>query len=261
MQCLIDFDVLVYEIGYGAESGRQQPGFPPFDYVAEKLDNAIANICAITESTEPPILYVTGKTNFRNEIAKRQKYKDRPGNKPFHYKNILAYGKAKYDVRTREGLEADDLMAIEQSKRPTETIICTRDKDLRAVEGWHYGWELGAQPQFGPEYVTGFGYIRLSNDRKTIKGVGSLFFFSQCLTGDKVDSIPGIPNCGAVKAYTLLEHAKTAQEAFKIVLDEYIRVFGGRGPEELLEQGRLLHMTRELHPDGSPVLWELPLGN
>jgi 5'-3' exonuclease len=166
--------------------------------------------------------------------------------------------KAKYNTITAEGMEADDLLAIEQTKRPEETIICTRDKDLRAVRGWHYGWELGNQPSFGPEFVEETGYIRLSSDRKSIKGTGLLFFYSQCLTGDKVDSIPGLEGCGPVKAFETLDGCVDSHDAFKRVLEAYRGVYGPDAEERLLEQGRLLWMTRELHEDGSPVLWELP---
>lgn len=265
MQALIDADVLVYEVGFAAEAGWQQAGFPPFDYVAELLENRINNIVAITsypydrEGLSEPILYMTGKGNFRYEIAKRTPYKERVGNKPWHYKNIKAYLKAKYNVIESEGLEADDLMAIEQTARPTETIICTRDKDLRQVPGWHYGWELGNQPQFGPMLVDPIGLVKLSTDRKAIKGYGEKFFYSQCLTGDRVDSIPGLDGCGPVKAFEILDGAETLDECFKRVLEAYRGVYEDRAEEELLEQGRLLWMTRKLNQDGTPQLWNFPV--
>lgn len=268
MQPLIDGDVLLYEIGYGAETGWQHPGFPPFDFVADMVDNRIGNICAITESTQPPIVYFTGNTNFRTEIAVTRKYKDRPSLKPFHYYNIRAYIKGKYDFRCTEGLEADDLMAIEQTRReeilegnplysgPTvRSIICTRDKDLRAVPGWHFGWELGNQPQFGPEATDEFGWIRLSSDRRKIEGMGFMFFCSQLLTGDRVDTIPGIPKCGAVKAFETLLGCSTTREALKRVYGAYRAFAGHDGYKYMLEQGRLLWMTRRLREDGSPILW------
>lgn len=266
MQPLIDGDILVYEVGFAAEAAwkgehegvdvKEHP--PPFDVCAEFLDNRISNTCAIVGATCPPIIYLTGKTNFRYEIAKRTPYKERAGNKPFHYKNLIAYIKGKYDYRITEGLEADDLMAIEATQRPGVTIICTRDKDLRSVPGWHYGWELGNQPQFGPERVSHLGSLTLSPCRKKIRGSGLLFFYSQCLTGDTVDSIPGLPKCGPVKAYEILEHAKTEEEAFRSVLSAYKEKYPDTYEAELLEQGRLLHMTRGLHEDGSPILWEFP---
>lgn len=258
MQPLIDSDVLHYEIGFAAEAGWKGEGAPPFDYVAELLDMKIANICAITEATQPPILYMTEGKNFRNEIAKLRPYKDRAGNKPFHFHNIKAYIKAKYDWKSQDGLEADDLMAIEQCSRPGDTIICTRDKDLRSVPGWHFGWELGNQPQFGPSLVGELGALRLADNRKSVKGEGLLFFYVQCLTGDGVDTVPGLPKCGPVKAFELLQGSETSTEAFKRVLEAYRVFYGDDGDVQLLEQGRLLWMTRQLHPDGSPVLWEFP---
>jgi 5'-3' exonuclease len=103
-----------------------------------------------------------------------------------------------------------------------------------------------------------FGEITLSPNRNSIKGEGLLFFYSQCLTGDKVDSIPGLEGCGPIKAFEILDGCVDSQDAFNRVLEAYRGVYGDKAEEELLEQGRLLWMTRELHPDGSPVLWEFP---
>ncbi len=258
MQPLIDGDILCYEIGFAAEAGWQKPGVPSFDYVEELLTNRIGNICAMVEADAPPIIFLTGKTNFRTEIAKLRPYKERPSLKPFHYYNIKAYLKGTYDFRITEGLEADDLMAIEQSSRPGETIICTRDKDLRAVPGWHYGWELGNQPQFGPKLVSHLGELRLSSDRKSIKGEGILFFYSQCLTGDSVDTVPGLPRFGPVKAYDLLSGAASEEEAFSHVLRAYRDFYEERAEAILLEQATLLWMVRKLNEDGSPVMYQFP---
>lgn len=258
MQALIDADVLVYEIGFAAEKGWKGEGIPPFDYAASLLDRAVENICAITESTQPPILYLTGKGNFRYDIAKRTPYKARPGNKPYHYANLRAYIRGMYDSVTANGMEADDLMSVEQTRRGNDTIICTRDKDLRAVPGWQFGWELGDQPQYGPILVDDVGSLSLSDRRNKLIGCGGLFFYGQCLTGDATDSIPGLGGrTGAVKAFKILEGCIDLVDAFKRVLAAYREQWGARAEEELLEQGRLLWMTRELKEDGSPVLWEL----
>ena len=266
MQPLIDGDILIYEVGYAAEAGWQQSGFPSFDYVAEILDNRIANICAMVGATSPPIIYLTGVGNFRNDIAKRTPYKERPSLKPWHYKNIKAYLRGNYNAITSTGMEADDLMAIEQSSRirdgHMDSIICTRDKDLRQVPGHHYGWELGNQPSFGPMLANSLGSLCLSEDGKKLSGTGELFFYAQCLTGDRVDTVPGLPKCGAVGAFKILDGAADTYTAFRRVQEAYRAFYGDadKGDEELLEQGRLLWMTRELHPDGSPVLWEFPSG-
>lgn len=259
MKPLIDADVLVYEAGFAAEAGWNSPGFPIFDYVAEMLDSRISNICAMVNATEPPILYLTGKGNFRESIAKRRQYKNRVGNKPWHYKNIKAYMQSKYDVVISEGMEADDLIAIEHTKNPGSTIICTRDKDLRSVPGWFYSWELGHQPSFGPEYIEDPGWLRLSDNRKKLSGTGSLFFYAQTLLGDGVDTVPGLPGYGPVKAFETLNGCLDTNEAFKRVLEAYRALYEANAEEELLEQGRLLWMTRELNEDGSAKLWEFPV--
>lgn len=256
MQPLIDCDVILYEIGYAAEAGWEGPGLPSFDYVAPMCDNLINNICAIVDADCPPILYFTGKRNFRFEIAKTHPYKDRPSKKPWHYYNIKAYLQSKYEWRLQEGLEADDLMAIEQYRRGGDTIICTRDKDLRQVEGWSYGWECHNQPSFGPEYISGYGGIKLSSDRKKINGTGEAFFYSQMLTGDSVDTIVGLGGrTGPVKAFEILSGCTTSKQALKAVYEAYKSLYGPLGYSYMIEQGRLLYMTRKLREDGSPILW------
>lgn len=258
MQPLLDGDILCYEIGYAAEAGWQNAGFPHFDYVADLLTNRINNICAIVNATAPPKVFLTGKTNFRTEIAKRRKYKERPSLKPFHYYNIKAYLNCVYDTTTSEGMEADDLMAIEQCRRGAETIICTRDKDLRQVPGWTYSWELGNQPSFGPVYVDEFGSLQLSSDRKKLSGTGLMFFYAQCLTGDSVDTVPGLDGMGPVGAFKVLDGSSSMDDAFQRLLRAYRAVYGASAEEELLEQGRLLWMVREVDEKNKPVMWQFP---
>lgn len=259
MQPLIDGDFLLYEIGFAVEVGWEGENSPPFDYVIESVSNKIGNICALVDATVPPIIFFSSKRNFRTDIAKTTPYKQRASRKPYHYHNTKAYLKGKYECREHDGLEADDLMAIEQYARGDETIICTRDKDLRIVPGWHFGWELGSQPQYGPKVVSPFGRIELSPDRKSIKGEGLLFFYAQCLTGDPVDTVPGLGRVGAVGAFKILEGSVDEGDAFNRVREAYRASYGDVGDEKLLEQGRLLWMTKELKEDGNPVLWEFPV--
>jgi len=259
MQPLIDADVLRYEVGFAVESGWKQEGHedgvPPFDWAAESLDNRIANICGVVEATEPPILYITGSGNFRFDIAKSTPYKAREGRRPYHYNNLLAYMQVKYDTRIIHGMEADDALSIEQTKRPLQTIICTRDKDLRQVAGWHYGWECHNQPSFGPELVEPWGYLRLSKDRKKLSGTGEIYFFSQLLTGDPVDSIPGIDGMGAVGAFNILNGCLDRHDAIKRVYGAYRHAYGPFAYGRMIEQGRLLWMVRNIREDGSLVMW------
>lgn len=271
---LIDADVLRYEIGFAAEVGwkaiKEQKGLegddpPPFDYVAELLDGRIQEICNKVEATTEPILFLTGKNNFREKIAKKKVYKGtRPGKKPWHYNNLTAYMIGKYHARVIEGMEADDAICIEQTSNLfndelnhefPHTIICTRDKDLRQCPGWHFGWELANQPQFGPLFVSAeeVGHIELVKGE--VKGYGSKFFYAQLIVGDKVDNIPGIPGKGAVAALEALGNTNTLEEMEEAVVALYKAHYGDVWREEMREQAQLLWMVRELDEEGNPVMW------
>lgn len=271
MIALIDGDILLYEIGFAAEANWKHmkaqthpeyegPFIPPFEVAEEILDRRIGNIMGVTGATSA-IFFFTGKSNFRYSIARRKPYKERAGNKPFHYYNLKAYIKGKYEYREIEGLEADDLLAIEQASRgySEETIICSRDKDVAQVRGWFYSWELGQQAQFGPINIQGYGSLEVSEDGKKIRGTGDKFFLFQCLTGDGVDTVPGLPKCGRVKALKILQATQTYEEGLEAVREAYRAFYGGvlNGDAELVEQARLLWMIRELNEDGSPKIWEM----
>lgn len=279
MKALIDADVLLYECSSVAEpreakgTEEAQP-LKSFDFVKEVFDGRVADILKATKATSYT-LYITGKGNFRFDIAVTQPYKGkRDEKKPYHYHNLMAYITGHENCRVIEGMEADDAMAVDQEiawsceedddyqidPRFCETVICTRDKDLRMVPGWHYGWECGNQPEYRMTFIDPLGWIELSKDRKKIKGGGLKFFWSQMLTGDKVDHIPGLHGTGPVAAYDALNCCNTKEEMFTAVKSLYEMAFPDNWREYMLEQGRLLWMVRELDDGGNPVMWEIPDG-
>lgn len=271
---LIDGDILLYECGFGAETGWKSihpdsTDPPSWDYVQQMVDGRIEEICKAVGATSKPRLFLTGKDNFREKIAKKAVYKGNRDKlaKPWHYANIKAYLIGCYNAEVVDGIEADDMMCIEQLKtinwnragniQAINTIICTRDKDLRQCPGWHYGWELANQPSFGPKFVEDPGEISISEDGKKISGWGIKFFYSQLITGDKVDNIPGIPSKGPRFAYALLANTQTREEMEKAVVEAYKGFYGDVWKEEMLEQAQLLWMVRDIDDAGLPVMWKL----
>lgn len=260
---LIDGDILCYEIAFAAELGwrsitQEEDALPPFAYVHTLLETRIAQLCSEVSATSSPIIYLTGEDNFREQIAIRKGYKaNRDKEKrPFHYQNIRTYLIGVMGATVTEGMEADDMLGVHQVqalKKGQLTIICTRDKDLRMIPGWHYSWELGRQPSWGPCYVVDPGYLIYQN--KKFYGTGLAWFFAQCLTGDIVDNIPGIPGVGPVKAYKILKDSYDKEDMFNRVYEQYVCHYGDNAEEELMEQGQLLWMTRELDEDNKPILW------
>lgn len=285
MKALIDADILVYEIANCGQYTDPKSGeliVREFDYVAGLLDDKIREIESLVWATEPSVLYLTCdrklvksvnkklkhqgeeeiefKPNFRFETAKKKEYKgQRIQQKPFHYANIREYMLANYECVISYGVEADDMICVELIRNGDQlsVICCSRDKDLRMVPGMHFGWECGRQPQFGPQRVDFLGELRLSKDRKVVKGEGIKFFYSQLITGDSTDNIPGLRDGGPVLAFESLADLGSEELLFECVAGLYEAKYGGDWRVEMQEQADLLWMIRELNEDGTPVKYKM----
>jgi hypothetical protein len=285
MQPLIDGDILAYEIGSIAQFTDEETGeiIPrPWDWVVETIDNRINDICNAVGASRKPLIYLTGDTtlynmkrrvrpslpiyepNFRIAMAVSKDYKGgRKLDKPLYYNSIRAYLVGCYNAFVAIGCEADDEMAIEQTRRFNinpelcDTIICTRDKDLRQVPGWHYGWECGRQGEFGPTYYDELGTIILdrSKSQPKIVGGGFAFFCSQLLTGDIVDNIGGLKGYGPVKVYDALGTHQTTASLLDAVRSRYTELFGEAWKDNLREQANLLWMVRERDEEGKLIMF------
>lgn len=259
MKALIDADVLRMEVGAVGQTTNDEGEIEmrSWDFVQELLDSKIRDIMELTWADEYTLFLtscprthrilhrksdVEFVPNFRHEVATVKPYKGtRKGSKPLHYDNLTAYMLNCHDCVVAEGCEADDLLAMSQTD---DTIICTRDKDLRMVPGMHYGWLCGKQPQYGP--------------RKVSDEEGAKFFCTQLLTGDTVDNIPGLPRVGPVKAAAILEGCNGMEECLKAVREAYRAFYGDEWAERMSEQGKLLWMTTEFTSDNTPVSWRMP---
>ena len=225
--------------------------------VNHRIDEKIAYICAEVYSTEPPLLFSTGRTNFRNEIAKKQVYKGtRKSDKPFHWKYVRAYMKAHYEFIEEEGLEADDTAAMYQVERlkMKDTILCSRDKDWAIVPGFHFKWEVAGQPSVGPHWVDKIGHLEVVGNK--CKGDGLSFFYYQMLAGDAVDNISGLYRIGPLKSYNHLKDCTTIQELHSKVEGLYRQYHGDDWYDAFIEQGTLLWMCQHRKDDGSVMMWE-----
>lgn len=297
MRALLDGDILLYEIGFSSQQvvdGEVVPN--SWEFCADLLDGRIAFINDEVEATEPPLLFLTNTRrinkilnkqrkreeaapkeyveNFRVAAAEEKDYKGgRKAEKPYHFYNLLVYMLSKYDVHIDEnGLEADDAICVHQTKRLKEgfkdTIICSRDKDLRQCEGFHYSWEVGRQASIGPIYVEPMGWLEHKNvgerDAKgklkpaKIFGTGHKFFYYQMLVGDAVDNIGGIKGKGPVFGYELIKDITTEREGYELVAEKYVQAWGDLWKEKMKEQALLLWMVREIDENGDKVFWRPP---
>ena len=283
IKCLIDADMLVYEVGFSTQDTDPETGIVTgrsFDKCVSLLERKVKEITEESWSTEKPTLYLTSskalitrlnkrrgkegkkllvyEPNFREAVAVTKLYKGgRKAAKPLHFENIIAYMLGNYDTKLAMGLEAEDLISIDHNieHEDYETIICTRDKDLRITSGWHYGWSVGNRPSFGPVVVEELGTLDLLGNGK-IRGTGLMFFYSQMLTGDGVDNIPGLKGAGPVAAYNALNECENEEELFSKVVQLYEAKFEESDIEWRVyfkEQAALLWMIQGLDKDGKPI--------
>jgi hypothetical protein len=146
-----------------------------------------------------------------------------------------------------------------------ETIICSRDKDVRQCPLWHYSWEINKQPSIGPLFIEPMGFLEKKDKTATGKpkpvtlfGGGHKFFYAQLLMGDNTDNIGGLQGYGPVFAYNLLNEATTERQLYELVAEMYVKNCGDDWKTLLKEQADLLYMVREYKEDGTPKLWFPP---
>lgn len=214
---------------------------------------------------------LSDRVTFRHHLATIRPYKGTRESNKCYWHDALRQNLEEYrDGFMVEGLEADDLCGIFQRE---DTVVVGIDKDLLTIPGSHYHWKKHEFMQVS----------ELEADRN---------FYTQILEGDKADNIAGLSHCapetvveyglhhtanrscGPAAAKLILESAETSEELYKRTREAYVlseehrmQAMGfkpdGRAEQgalmDLLENGRLLHMTREIDEQCLPTLWELPV--
>lgn len=279
-RALIDGDMLVYEVASSGQyiNEKGEAVVLPFKYVEELLLSKLELILeeAWAEEEEPRI-FLTGdkhlhkmvyrttspkpplELNFRIHKAVTQGYKAnrKDKEKPFHFNNVRAYMLGMLNAEVAWGMEADDAMCIAQMADPNEeTIICSRDKDLRMCPGWHYGWECGNQPAFMPQEISEHGYLKLPKPNKLVGG-GNMFFYAQLAMGDSTDNIPGLYRKGPSWCFKNLGECKNEQELWEVISKAYQEYRPDDWREYLKEQADLLWMVRGYDKNGDLDFWRL----
>lgn len=231
MFALIDADIVCYRIGFASED------------VSEKI--CVAR-CAefMEELVMKPWVgeyqgYLTGSDNYRKEIAVTAPYKgNRTQARPKHYDLIREYLEKAWGCEVIQGQEADDAIGIKayEFEDIEDYVIMSIDKDLNMIRGWHYN------------FIKDEKY--LVNDDEAIK-----HFYTQILTGDRVDNIIGLKGIGPKKAEKILEDCTTEQEMYNAVLKAY-----DNDEKRVLENGQLLWIRRKENQIWSPALFSTSSG-
>ena len=223
MIALLDADILCYRVGFATNDDHENTAI---ETMAVFLEDLLMFDLIDCEEHE---LFLTGKVNYRNDIAVTVPYKGnrKDVKKPVHLPLLREYLQTAWGATVSDGQEADDDIAIRATELGDESIIVSIDKDFMQVPGWHYNFVKKVKKYVTPED-------------------GLRFFYKQILTGDSADNIKGMHRVGDVKATKMLADAKTEQELYACCVE-------AMGLDRVLENARLLWLRRQPNQ-----LWEPP---
>ena len=214
-------------VAYCTEKGIDQDQIT-FTYNTEDVTHALHNvkttmntIHAGVEGVGETRVYLTGESNFRNDVFPEYKMHREDNRKPSHLDACREYLIRYHGAIVSVGCEADDLLAIEAHKDLENSIIATLDKDLNMVPCGHLNWVKD-------------GLYHTTREQ------GMEIFYRQLLTGDRVDNIPGLPGVGPVRALKLIpeDSGMSEWDMYHTVLVEYIKQGIPKGQGDSLGQDR-----------------------
>jgi hypothetical protein len=193
---LIDADSLCYAVGFSSNDTEES-------IAIARLEETMTELCMELDCGDYKG-FLTGKGNFRDSIAVTVPYKgQRVSEKPIHLQALRDHLVSSWGFEVVNGIEADDAVGIATYAVPEEeTIMVHIDKDLNQLRGWHYNYRKKEK-----YYVSEFE--------------GLVAFYTQILTGDRIDNIIGLKGIGPVKAKKVLEKCTNENELYQAVLKAY----------------------------------------
>ena len=214
MIALIDSDILCYRVGAVTE---EENGDTAIEMMAVYLEDMLMFDLLDCEEHE---LFLTGKQNFRFDVAVTAPYKGNRKDKakPKHLPLLREYLQVSWDASVSDGQEADDDIAIRATELGEDCIIASIDKDFLQVPGWHYNFVKKVKKHVTPEE-------------------GLRFFYKQILMGDSADNIKGMHRVGEVTATKMLADFTTEMQLYQCCVE-------AMGEERVLENARLLWLRR-----------------
>lgn len=215
---LIDADYLIYGVGFASEEDSEK-------FAKSRLVETLEDLVYLHLKADSYEAFLTGKDNYRYEIAKTVPYKGnrKDAKKPKHYDALRECMITRLGAVVVDGQEADDEVAIRMTKEPDQYLLVGVDKDLLQIPGWHHN-PRKAQT----EYLDDFTAYKN--------------FCTQLLMGDRVDNIPGLEGIGPKKAAKALSGATTKGELLKAAFAKYQEC--GHSLDYFTEQGQLLWLRR-----------------
>lgn len=270
-EALIDGDILVYRTGFAGQQSiytarsvdgeilgqypnktavredLAQRGVLVYELESELVLDSIANVFHSLDLQLESIfkksgcrtarVFLTGKDNFREQVATTAPYKgNRVAAKPVYYADLRERMVRTYGAEVIDGMEADDAISIAMwtwwrgdgtMPAQAETVACSIDKDLLQIPGLHLNWDQNTAPVFVDEDTAEFN------------------LWKQTLSGDPTDNIPGIKGIGPEKAAAIIMSGLTDGKDYEtIAIETYQKHLGDGSGIILGEMHRLVRLLR-----------------
>lgn len=248
---LVDGDVLVYSGGFAADAQAKaqyiqrhgsDEGFDiklhhtPVEYALQAVKQKLNGVQERVEADDR-LVYLSHPVNYREQMFPDYKANRDTTHKPFWHAEVLAYLLEKQGAQYSEmGDEADDALGRKQMELLSadgfvEPIICSVDKDMDMIPGLHYNWSKTREAEGVYE----------ASDPECLR-----IFYTQMLTGDSTDNIPGLYRHLGIKAdakwKTPIESMSNVREMYEYVLSVY------KGDKAFVDMiGPLLWIKRTPH--------------
>jgi len=193
-----------------------------FDDMHDTLSDFIFTILEETEAIDHHII-LSGKLNFRYSVDPEYKANRKSVDKPLLYEDVRDMLISDFGAEyAEEGFEADDELgefaywsiALDM---PEDYVICTIDKDLDTIPGWHYRWPTHNKD--GDLY-----WVTPEEAMKT--------FWISVLTGDTADNIPGLKGIGPKKALKIVAECVKQKDYYEACEQAYLSHYEGQMEEE-----------------------------
>lgn len=205
VRLLVDGDIIAFRAASGVQHVKIEDGIAQpvaFTYEGEaRVDNLLFELMAGLNAAQV-VICMTSPTNWRDGVCKTYKSNRDGLVRPLLLSYLRDYirteygERAGYTVLEEPDLEADDLMGIlgtdpEANSKFTQ-VICTKDKDLLSIPGWHHRMD-------DKDYKGRLNTFEVSPWEAT------RWHLIQTLAGDRTDGFAGCPGIGVARAEVIID--------------------------------------------------------